>query len=39
MAAQLIGAIKYFDCQQSVKILLNYEKMYIIKPCYYCKKC
>ena len=35
----MMDVINYFDSQQSVENLLNYEERHIVKQCYYCKNC
>ena len=39
MVARMMDVINYFDSQHSVRNLLSYEEIDVIKLCRYCKNC
>ena len=39
MVARMMDFINYFDSRQSVRNVLSYEKIDVIKLCRYCKNC
>ena len=39
MVARMMDVISYFDFRQSVRNLLSYEEIDVIKLCRYCKNC